>query len=150
MAPSVTTISCTNAVYTGAALETCTASVSGAGGLALPLDVTYGNNTNVGTATGHASYAGDANHSGSDADATFAITPATTTTVVTCPATVVYSGVAQTPCTANVTGAGGLNQAVTPVTYEANLNAGTATATATYDGDPNHTGSTGSATFLFR
>jgi len=50
------------------------------------------------------------------------------------------------PCKANVTGAGGLNQAVT-VNYTSNLAAGTATATATFFGDPGHTGSSDSATF---
>ena len=49
--------------------------------------------------------------------ATFAIGKATSTTVVNCPASVTYySSIAQTPCTATVTGTGGLTGSV-PVTY---------------------------------
>ena len=48
---------------------------------------------------------------------------------MTCPVSVTYNGSAQTPCSANVTGAGGLSQSLT-VTYSANTNAGTATASA--------------------
>ena len=74
--------------------------------------------------------------------APIAITKATSTVTVTCsPTSVIYNGAAQTPCTATVTGAGGLNQAVTPVTYTNNTNAGTATASATYAGDANHAAS---------
>src|SRR5207248_2743502 len=50
------------------------------------------------------------------------------------------------PCTASVTGTGGLNQSVS-VTYTNNVNAGTATANAAFGGDANHEGSSGSATF---
>jgi hypothetical protein len=57
-----------------------------------------------------------------------------------------YTGLAQTPATVAVTGAGGLNLAPAAV-YINNVNAGTATASYTYAGDANHTGSTGSATF---
>ena len=50
------------------------------------------------------------------------------TTVVACTAgPFSYNGAAHEPCTATVTGAGGLNQALT-VTYADNVNAGTATA----------------------
>jgi YDG domain-containing protein/galactose oxidase-like protein len=66
---------------------------------------------------------------------------APSTTVITCPASVVYSGAAQTPCTATATGTGGLNVSVT-VVYGNNTNAGTATANATYGGDATHNGST--------
>src|SRR5438876_8497591 len=47
------------------------------------------------------------------------------------------------PCTAAATGPGGLNVAVTPVSYTSNTNVGTASASATYGGDANHLGSTG-------
>jgi len=57
-----------------------------------------------------------------------------------------YNGSAFTPCTASVTGAGGLNQTV-PVTYSNNVNAGTATASVSFAGDANHTGSGDSKTF---
>src|SRR6185369_16992690 len=65
---------------------------------------------------------------------------APSTTTITCPASVVYNGSAQTPCTATATGTGGLNVSVT-VVYANNTNAGTATANATYAGDANHNSS---------
>jgi hypothetical protein len=73
-----------------------------------------------------------------------ALTP--TTTTVICPASVGYNGTAQTPCTATVTGSGGLNQSLT-VTYANNTNAGTATANASYAGDATYASSSNSATF---
>ena len=66
---------------------------------------------------------------------------APSTTTINCPASVTYTGAAQTPCTATATGTGGLNVSVT-VVYGNNTNAGTATADATYAGDANHNGST--------
>ena len=59
---------------------------------------------------------------------------------------VTYSGSAQEPCTAAATGAGGLNQALN-VSYSNNLNAGTATANASFAGDANHTGSSDTKSF---
>ena len=77
----------------------------------------------------------------------YTISKATSTVTVTCPPSEVYNGAAQTPaCTATVTGAD-LNQAVTPVTFSNNINVGTATASATFAGDTDHAGSTGSTTF---
>ena len=67
--------------------------------------------------------------------------------MVTCPVSAPYTGAAQALCTAAVTGAGGLNQAVTPVTYTSNTNVGTAGASATYAGDANHSSSTGTGVF---
>ena len=146
-AASVTTVSCpASVVYNGSAQEPCTANVTGAGGLNLVLAVNYSDNTDAGTATTSASYAGDANHNGSSDSTTFEIEPADSVTTVTCPASVVYTGSAQEPCTANVTGAGGLNQVLT-VSYTDNVNAGTATASASYAGDANHTASNDSETF---
>ncbi len=148
LAPSATVVTCTDAVYTGSPITTCTANVTGAGGLnAAVTPVTYSNNTDVGTAGASATYAGDSNHSGSSGSSTFAITLAPSATVVTCTPSVVYNGAAQTVCTANVTGVGGLNAAVTPVTYTNNTDVGTAGASATYAGDSNHSGSSGSSTF---
>ncbi len=83
---------------------------------------------------------------GSSGSATFTIARATSSTVVSCPASVTYTGAPRTPCSAMTTGAGGLSQSTT-VTYSNNTNIGTATANATYAGDANHTGSSGSATF---
>jgi hypothetical protein len=51
-----------------------------------------------------------------------------------------------TPCTATATGAGGLNAPVA-IVYSNNVDPGIATANATYAGDINHDGSSGSATF---
>ncbi|MBI5822734.1 MAG: sortase [Chloroflexi bacterium] len=107
---------------------------------------TYSNNTNVGTATANATYAGDANHAGNSNSATFDISQATSTVTVTCPASVIYTGAAQTPCTASYSTSDGLNGSLTP-TYSNNTNVGTATANATYAGDANHAGNSNSGTF---
>ena len=65
--------------------------------------------------------------------------------MVTCPVSVEYTGVAQTPCTVSVTGA---NLSLTPAAVHANnTDAGTASASYTYPGDANHTGSSDSKTF---
>jgi hypothetical protein len=78
---------------------------------------------------------------------TLTIDEATSVVTVTCPtATQTYTGSAQTPCTAKAAGAGNLSVTLTP-TYTNNI-IGTATASATYVGDANHTGSGGSKTFL--
>jgi hypothetical protein len=92
--------------YTGSAIEPCTATVTGAGGLNQSLTVTYANNINAGTATASASFAGDANHNGSSDSKNFTIEKAASVTSVICPASVIYNGAAQTPCSAAVTGAG--------------------------------------------
>src|SRR5204862_406622 len=106
----------------------------------------YNGNVNVGTATASYRFDGDANHAGSNGSATFAIGQAGSTVTVTCPATAqTYTGSAIEACTAKVTGAS-LNATVTP-TYNSNVNVGTATASYTFDGDANHAGSNGSATF---
>ena len=146
-AASVTAVSCPASVtYSGSTQTPCTATVTGAGGLSQSLSVSYSNNTNAGTASANASYAGDDNHLPSSDSKTFEIQKAPSTTTITCPASVTYSGSAQEPCSATASGAGGLNQAVT-VTYADNVNAGTATATANYGGDANHNASNGSKTF---
>ncbi len=82
----------------------------------------------------------------SDASAgNFVINKADTTTTVTC-ADVIYTGAPQTPCTASVTGAGGLSLPLTPV-YSNNTDAGTATASYTYSGNTNYNGSSDSTDF---
>jgi hypothetical protein len=72
----------------------------------------------------------------------YTINQAPSATVVTCTGTPVYNGAPQTPCTVAVTGAGGLSLSPTPV-YSNNVNAGvnTASASYTFTGDTNHTGS---------
>ncbi|HSR20909.1 MAG TPA: MBG domain-containing protein, partial [Anaerolineales bacterium] len=76
----------------------------------------------------------------------YTVTRASSTTVVSCPASVTYTGSALTPCTVAVTGAGGLNLTPDPV-YANNTNAGTASASYTFAGDANHDGSSDSKTF---
>ena len=79
--------------------------------------------------------------------ATGIITQATSTTEVTCPTdSQTYTGSAITPCTVSVTGVGGLSLTPDP-TYADNVNVGIATASYTYTGDTNHTGSSDSTTF---
>jgi LPXTG-site transpeptidase (sortase) family protein len=77
----------------------------------------------------------------------FVIDKASSTVIVTCPATVqTYTGSAITPCTVAVTGA---NLSLTPTPdYTDNVSVGTATARYTYIPDANHTTNTGSATFV--
>src|SRR5262249_50720943 len=94
-AATTVTVTCpASVVYTGSAQTPCTASYSGAGGLTGTLTVSYTSNTNVGTATGSASFAGDANHNAASNSANFDITKAPSTTTVTC-STVTYDGTAQ-------------------------------------------------------
>ena len=147
-ASSTTTVSCpgSSIPYDGSAKTPCSATVTGAGGLNQTLTVSYSNNTGAGTATASASYAGDANHSGSSDSKAFTIAKAPSATTVSCPSAVTYDGSAKTPCSAGVTGVGGLNQAVA-VSYSNNTGAGTATASATFSGDSNHDGSSDSKTF---
>ena len=140
-ASSTTVITCSNQTYTGSALTPCTAAVTGVGGLSTTVTITYTNNINAGTATANATYTESTNHLGSTAtQATFTIAKAASTTVITC-SNQTYTGSALTPCTAAVTGAGGLNTSAT-VTYANNTNAGTATANATYAESTNHLAST--------
>ena len=78
---------------------------------------------------------------------TITLTQATSSVTVTCPATPQpYTGSAQTPCTASYTTSDGLSGSLTP-TYMNNIDVGTSTASATYAGDSNHSGSSNSATF---
>jgi len=77
----------------------------------------------------------------------YTISQASSTVVVSCPASVLYTGAALTPCTATVSGVS-LNVIGTATpSYINNVNVGTATASYTFAGDLNHTGSTGTATF---
>jgi hypothetical protein len=146
-AASTTAVTCpTNVTYDGSAQTPCTAKVTGAGGLDQALAVSYSNNTNAGTATASASYTGDANHAPSTDSKTFTIDKAGSTTAVTCLTNVTYNGLAQTPCTASFSTTDGLSGALT-VNYTNNTNAGTATASASYTGDANHSGSSDSKNF---
>ena len=134
--------------YTGAALTPCTATVTGAGGLNQSVSVTYVGNVDVGTAAVNAKYAGSANYLASSAVDTFTIAQAATTTVVTCaPGPFTVTGSAIEPCTAVVTGPGGLSQAL-PVVYANNVAVGTASATASYAGGASYLPSSDTEVFI--
>src|SRR6185436_11572836 len=144
-ASTTTVVTCSvSEIYTGLEIEPCSVTVTGANLSLTPAPV-YTDNINVGTASASYTYAGDANHTGSHDSATFEITPAGTTTVVTCSVSEIYTGSEIEPCSVSVTGA---NLSLTPAPdYADNINVGTATASYTYPGDANHTGSDDSATF---
>jgi hypothetical protein len=147
-AATTTTISCTDApfTYTGWAIEPCTATVTGPGGLDEPVDVTYGDNVNAGEVTADATYDGDSNYAASQASTTFEIGKATTSISLVCPGTHTYTGWAIEPCTATVTGPGGLDEPV-DVTYGSNVNAGDASVNASYAGGDNYLPASNSTTF---
>jgi hypothetical protein len=147
-AASVVTVTCPPSVtYSGSAQTPCSATVTGAGGLNQPLNLTYTANVNAGVATATATFAGDTDHTATTNSATFAIAVAPSVVAVTCPATVPYNGSAQTPCSATVTGVGGLS-ATLPVTYSPiTAGPGAVTASATFAGDSNHSGNSGSGSF---
>ncbi len=85
----------------------------------------------------HYNQAGNANYNAAtEVTETAVAQKATTITTLTCPASVTYNGVAQTPCTAVVTGPG-LSQSLS-VSYTNNTNAGTAQGTASYAGTANY------------
>jgi hypothetical protein len=131
--------------WTGSAIQPCWAKVSGAEPGA-EADLKYGSNTAVGTASVTATYIGDDNHNTVEKSVNFEIIKAESVLSISCPDTVTYNGDAHTPCKATLTGAGGLSKSVT-VTYEGNINAGTATATADWEGDDNHEEASDSKTF---
>jgi hypothetical protein len=86
---------------------------------------------------------GDANHQASMGSTTFTIARGSSALTVTCAAgPFYYTGSPITPCTAIVTGVGGLSQAL-PVNYSNNTGVGTVMANAAYAGDPNHNAGTG-------
>ena len=84
------------------------------------------------------------------ANGSWNIAPAPSMTTVMClPGPFTYTGSPQAPCSASVSGAGGLSLTNLTPTYLNNTNAGVNTASASYAyiGDTNHIGSMGSATF---
>ena len=147
-ATSTTTVTCLAGPFTfdGSPIEPCSASVTGAGGLALSPTPAYADNVDAGTATASYDFGGDTNHEPSGDNQTFTIGRASSTTAISCPPSVLFTGSAQTPCTASVSGAGGLDESL-DVTYADNV-VGTATASAAYGGDANHEGSSASTTFV--
>ena len=69
------------------------------------------------------------------------------TTTVTCPARVSWTGAALKPCTVRVTRSGTSDLTPSPASYSANINVGTASASYTYAGDATYNGSSGSKNF---
>ncbi|MEQ1606899.1 MAG: kelch repeat-containing protein [Pyrinomonadaceae bacterium] len=104
--------------------------------------------TGAGSCTVTASQAGNTNYNAAtNVQQSFTINKADTITTVTCTAgPFTYNGSAQTPCSATVTGPGGLNLTPTP-TYSNNTNAGSATAGYNYPGDANYNPSSDSKNF---
>jgi hypothetical protein len=102
--------------------------------------------TDVPGGTAHWTFAGNTDYKAAAGDATITITQAPSSVAITCPAGVTYNGMAQTPCSANVTGIN-LSQ-ILAVVYMSNTNAGLASASAAFAGDNNHTGNTNSTTFM--
>src|SRR5205814_5357004 len=108
-----------SATYDGTA-HTASALVSGDGS-GVTQTVTYGATcaarTDAGVCAATATYAGDANHDGSNGAATLTIAKASSSVAVVCTtgAPFTYTGSPLEPCTATASGAGGLNVAVTPV-----------------------------------
>lgn len=146
-APTTTTVTCSpmSLAYSGTPLTPCSATTTGPGGLDASAATTYSDNVDAGTATASASYAAGGNYLASSGSATFTITPATTVTTVSCPASVTFTNAAIEPCSATVTGPG-LSSSLTP-TYASNVNAGTATSSAAYAGGGNYLASSGSGSF---
>jgi hypothetical protein len=158
---SATKVTVGNATYDGSP-HGGTASVTGTGGLNQSLTVTYsGRNTtvygpnmtapaNAGDYTATATYPGDANHTSSNDSKDYSIFTAGSATQASV-SDATYDGNPHGGSAA-VTGAGGLSQSVT-VSYSGRngtvygpgsappVNAGDYTVTASYAGDPNHSGS---------
>jgi hypothetical protein len=152
-ASSATAVSCPASVtYDGSPLTPCTAIATGVGGLGQPLAVGYANNTNAGTATASASFAGDANHTGSSDSRSFTINKASSSTVVTVAGgeSFTYDGLPH-PATVLVTGAGSLSLAPAPIYNCGHVPVDVAdsgcTASYVYPGDANHTGSADAKTY---
>jgi len=89
------------------------------------------------------------NYTTQTATVTITVSKASSTVNVDCTAGApfIYTGSPLTPCTAVATGAGNLSVQLTP-SYSNNINAGTASVTADYTGDTNHSASTGSGGFV--
>jgi hypothetical protein len=80
-------------------------------------------------------------------DGLLTVNKAPSVVAVTCPGSVAWTGSAQTPCSATVTGVGGLNESV-PVDYlDDHTSVGTAHVSATFAGDANHTGDSDTGSF---
>jgi MBG domain (YGX type) len=150
-APSVTVVSGGSSFQFDGLAHGATVSVTGAGGLSLtplPSDtacVTAPVHVAQTPCTASYSFAGDLDHTGSSDSAIITITQAPSVTTIGAGYAVIYNTLPH-GVTANVTGAGGLNQAVAvvyvPGSSTVPVNPGSYSASATYPGDTDHTGST--------
>jgi len=126
-----------------------TASASGflaADGITVSATRAAGENVGSYVTTATAAGAALANYNVTFVPGIFTITPVASKVTVSCPVSVTFTGLPLTPCTATFATADGLSGALT-VAYTNNTAVGTATARATYAGDANHTGSTGTSSF---
>lgn len=162
--PTTTSISAASVTYRTAASATVSVNSSGGtvtgnvtlsvdGGAASSLALSGGSATfslGVLSAGNHnlaASFAAQGAFDTSSATGTITISQASSTVTVSCPATLqMYTGAAQTPCTAAYKTSDGLRGALT-VSYTNSTNVGTAGASASYAGDANHAGSSGTGSF---
>src|SRR5205823_2707915 len=120
--------------------------VSGAGVINCSAFMTYsGDQIDAGTYTVIATYAGDANHTGSSDTATITIDKATSTTTATGDE-FTYDATTHTGGSAVVSGAGVVTGSAVLSYSGDQIDAGTYTVIATYAGDANHTGSSDTAT----
>jgi len=134
----------------GTADGSITASASGflaADGITVSATRAAGENVGSYVTTATAAGAALTNYNVTYVPGSFIITPAPSKVTVSCPATVTFTGSALTPCTAIFATADGLSGALT-VIYTNNTAVGTATASASYAGDTNHAGSSGTSSFV--
>ncbi len=131
--------------------HTATGTATGVGGadLAAGLDLSGTVHTNAGSyGTDPWSFTGGANYDNDSGTVADNIGAASSTTAVTCPVSVVYTGSAIELCTAEATGAGMSPLDVSAsLVYGSNVAVGTASADASWVGDANHLGSSGSGSF---
>jgi hypothetical protein len=148
----VTTVGAGPFTYDGTVHSGGSGTVSGAGGFSTnPTSLTYsGDQTNAGTYTVMAHYAGDANHLAGDGQATAITIRKAASTVITAGAgPFTYDGTTHESGSGTVTGAGGLSTNATSLTYTGNqINAGNYTVTAHYAGDANHLAGDGQAVVI--
>jgi hypothetical protein len=154
--PTVTTVTDAGGTYDGTTAFAATPTVTGAGTISGSATLDYYDNTtstdlgksapvNAGHYTVTATYAGDATHVGSSGTAIFDVLKASSTTVAT-GGTFTYDGSTHSGGSAVVTGAGTITGSATLSYSGDQVDAGSYTVIATYAGDANHLGSSGSAT----